>query len=68
MKPGGFRDAQGKFGNIGVGCPLWSSTINELNIPLSYHFVFGEKEVIKFYEGEAQGGGYIRGIKAPLPK
>jgi uncharacterized protein (TIGR02145 family) len=68
LRPGGFRDANGKFGNIGFGCPLWSGTVNDENIPLSYHFVVGNNFVIKSYEGEPQGAGYIRCIKSKLPK
>lgn len=63
LKAGGFRDAEGNFGNIGFGCPLWSSTTNNGGVPLSYHLITNQDTVIKSYQGQPQGGGYIKLVK-----
>ena len=62
-RPGGFRDGNGNFGNIRIGCPYWTSTKNESSKVWSVHIVHDLPNVLITTNGEVEGGGYIRCIK-----
>tara|TARA_B110000037_G_scaffold114049_1_gene131156 strand:+ start:1333 stop:1935 length:603 start_codon:yes stop_codon:yes gene_type:complete len=61
--PGGFRDGNGNFGNIKIGCPYWTSTELVSNKVWSVHIVHDLPNVLITTNGEVGGGGYIRCIK-----